>query len=445
MQFTYRKTFVNGVFVPKITLSSSSQNLLPKTFTCKNCIVGAVQSSATAQANAALLANHGKLSAFSMFNGLRPRALQQANTASTGSSVGLNFQKSSSTTSGGSDLILDTSLMGGIWFYSNGLGAYYTIGDTNGMNVHYMGTMCTDSNGKRITDGMCDIDLSPGCYVFRVDGAFDPDIDDITWEFCDARGGAKTQLTFCIDQNLHCKPTKVETAEEICANIAADFSSSTLSVAGTFHLGGMETAQLSDKDTSAIRSALIKEFSDASDSPHGQGVVELSKLSWIPADPKAFDIASNEVVSVNDRRLDNKMSMASISFEVKILAERFGLKTVDESGLSNLHLHMDKYLTRSMSVGVFVSKLVTAARSVDSKNLQSVNFAQLGTIKVTHKAIVSNEISILASVLVIGSVMIGIGFSYMTYQSVTKGSKDNYDSLSPDSRHDLITPDVISE
>jgi hypothetical protein len=304
--------------------------------------------------------------------------------------------------------------------------------------------MCLDDKGNRNTNGMCDIELEPGCYVFRVDGAFDPDIDKISWEFCGAQGGAKTELNFCVDENMQCRAKTIETAEELCSNLGSDFSSTTVTLAGTFDLGGLNVADISDKDAAAIRSALVKEFSDASDSPRGKGAVEIRKLSWVAADPKAFEMSSNEL-SAYQRKLGNKNYMTTVSFEVKILAERFGVKTVDESTLNHLHLHMDKYLTRSMSVGVFVSKLITAARLVNSKAIESVNFARLGTLKVSHKTIVNDEVSILASAMIIGSAMIGVAFSYMTYKSMTKVSDDEYDQVLAESQHDLMKPeDIIS-
>ena len=146
---------------------------------------------------------------------------------------------------------------GGMWFYPNGLGAYYQITDIYGITVHNLATLC--SNGMYNSNGMCDIDLQPGCYLFRVDGAFDPDIDDISWQFCGAKGGAQTQLTFCIDNNLQCKGIKVDTASELCADMTSYISTTTLSMAGTFDLGVQsEIASLTDKDLEVIRATLIK-------------------------------------------------------------------------------------------------------------------------------------------------------------------------------------------
>jgi hypothetical protein len=289
--------------------------------------------------------------------------------------------------------------------------------------------MCLDSFGNRITTGVCDIVLEPGCYVFRVDGAFNPDIDEITWEFCGAQGGSKTQLNFCVDSNMQCRAKSIKTAEEICATVGSDLSSTTVTLAGTFHLGGLNVADISETESKAIHNALIQEFNDASDSPNGKGAVEIQKLSWIAAaaDSKAFGITSNDLYAYQRRLDDNNNHITTVSFEVKLLAERFGVKNIDESGLNHLHTHMNNYLSRSMSVGVFGTKLAHAARSVYSKNLESVDFIRLGTLKVANKDIIKNEISILSTMLILWSVVIAVAFSYMTYKSMRKESVSDID------------------
>ena len=125
---------------------------------------------------------------------------------------------------------------GGMWPYSRYLIAYYQITDTAGINVFYMGTLCTTNNYD-----ICEFHLQPGCYIYRVDGAFDPHVNDIAWTFCGAKGGAQTQLTFCIDNNFQCKGTNIMTAEDICFNdFQSDYSTNTLSVGGKLNIGSTE-------------------------------------------------------------------------------------------------------------------------------------------------------------------------------------------------------------
>ena len=314
--------------------------------------------------------------------------------------------------------------MTGVWFYSNGLGTTYQITDNDGRDVLYLGTLCQDAQVNMYSGGKCNINLNPGCYIFRVDGAFDPDIDRIAWNFCGTNGGAQTQLNFCVEKNLQCKATSTSTFEEMCRDMVTDLSSTTLSISGTFHLGGMKVAELTEKDTLAIQNALIKEFSDASDSPNKKGVVEISKLSWERADPHVSELSDDTT-----RRLDYSGFTTSITFEVKLLAERFGINTIDDTGMKKLHHHMNNYLSKSMSTGIFTTKLVHAANTVKSKNLESVLFAKLRSLKVSqHKIRLNNNISILANIIIIGSVFLGFIFSILTYRYLSSGSI-GYDNI----------------
>ena len=314
--------------------------------------------------------------------------------------------------------------MTGVWFYSNGLGTTYQITDKDGMDVLYLSTLCQDAQVNMYSGGKCNINLNPGCYIFRVDGAFDPDIDRIAWNFCGTNGGAQTQLNFCVDKNLQCKATSTSTFEEMCRDMVTDLSSTTLSMSGSFHLGGMKVAELTEKDTLAIQKALIKEFSDASDSPNKKGVVEISKLSWERADPHVSELSDDTT-----RRLDYSGFTTSITFEVKLLAERFGINTIDDTGLKKLHHHMNNYLSKSMSTGIFTTKLAHAANTVKSKNLESVLFAKLRSLKVSqHKNQLNNNTSILANIIIIGSVIIGVIFSILTYKFLSE-SNLSYDNI----------------
>ena len=83
--------------------------------------------------------------------------------------------------------------------------------------------------------------------------------------------------------------------------------------------------------------------------------------------------------------------------------------------------------------------MVNAARLVSSANLESVNFAKLGNLKVIHKVNENKEMSIISSVLVVSSAMLGTVFSYMTYRSMRRQSIENDENQNiGESQHELI-------
>jgi methylthioribose-1-phosphate isomerase len=97
-----------------------------------------------------------------------------------------------------------------------------------------------------------------------------------------------------------------------------------------------------------------------------------------------------------------------------------------------------------MSAGIFAKKVTEAARSVQSKNLESINFARLGTMKVVHKDTMNNKLSVFANMVILGSAMIGIVFSYMTYHSMIQQSDNDYDIVMNESHHDVTSIDTTN-
>ena len=278
--------------------------------------------------------------------------------------------------------------MNGTWFLPNGLGASYVLYSLDGLTPYYIGTLC----GPGGDDQVCEINMLPGNYKYRVDGLFDPDAANLIWEFCKVKGGASTELSITINEDCECVVTEVfelkykYNCEDFQHVLVAE---TVVTLSGTFDLGGMLKADLTQDDETAIRNAINKEISDASNN-QDEGVVEVSKLSWSAA--PSVD---------GSRRLDEQVGpVARVSFEVKLLGERFGMKKAGSDEYELLAGSMKNYLTRSMSAGVFVAKLVHAARSQNSDNLQSVNFARLINLNVVHEIKLNEELSSVASVLV---------------------------------------------
>jgi hypothetical protein len=292
------------------------------------------------------------------------------------------------------------------WFLENGLGATYYLTSYDGIVLYYLGTLC----GQNGNDQACEVNMVPGNYKYRVDGLFDPDAANLVWEFCNVKGGASTELSITIDDDCECTVTNIRELEDICEMMDDDHVAETVvTLSGTFDIGGLINAELDENDESAIQNAINKEISDASNK-QGDGVLGVSKLSWSAA--PGFD---------GSRRLDGKEGpIARVSFEVKVLGERFGMKKSESHGFELLNGNMKNYLSRSMSAGVFVAKLIHVARSHNSLNLQSVNFARLINLNVVHETKLNEELSSVASVLVCVGALFGIVFGALVYRGFKK-------------------------
>ena len=123
---------------------------------------------------------------------------------------------------------------------------------------------------------------------------------------------------------------------------------------------------------------------------------------------------------LNNQNVNKNMFMLEINFEVKILAERFGIKSKETSQLNILHEHMNEYLSLSMNEGIFLLNLKNVGKLINSKNILSLNTAQLIDLKIILDANISkynfyNDISLSTIISVICSVIIGIIYNYVSY------------------------------
>ena len=108
-------------------------------------------------------------------------------------------------------------------------------------------------------------------------------------------------------------------------------------------------------------------------------------------------------------------------YKLYISAKRFGIKDTDKTSLHTMQQHLHHYLTRSMSSSnVFLTKVLHAAKSIQSKNLESVNYVKFGNFQVKHETEINQTMSVLANIMVIGSAMLGIVFATLTYRYFKK-------------------------
>ena len=314
----------------------------------------------------------------------------------------------------------------------------------------------------------CEFALGPGVYKYRVTGALYTYKQEISWEFCHTEGYAQQELLFKVvaqcdrrraavvpppvpavgagagagggdgagagggggegDEDCDdyvCVPLELRTVTTVCTMLAEEIESNTedYTLSGSIHIGGAQTAELTSRETTVLKSALAQEFSDASS---GAAVLEedVNIISW-----DVFGTGSGS------RGLSN--GLAKLSFEVKVNAQQLGSSSAD---LATQHLKA--YMRRSMSSGLFVAKLVSKASLMEQKSLQSVNFAELLDLNVLHKTIVNEGMSGLASVVVSLGALFGIAFGFVMYRSFSS-KKQSYAVLSSTPKDDVPLPDSL--
>jgi response regulator RpfG family c-di-GMP phosphodiesterase len=309
----------------------------------------------------------------------------------------------------------------GTWFLDNGLGAYYEITDITGTHYYYYGTICGDNN-----EDQCEIHLLPGQYIYRVDGVFDPKKADVEWEFCGVEGTTSEYLVFeiscgdCDDEDggvcveleddYVCKPIKLYTLDDVCdamvlsSNIPLN-QQTVITLAGSIDIRGASVSALSKADEDVIKSALDLEFSDANKMRNVDGMLSVTTVSSsvVP------------VVSV-DRKLDSEL-VHRVDFQVKVVAEKFGVDGKKSEHLNTLVKNMHSYLGKSMSSGIFVAKVVALASTHKSEKLQSVKSARLVELSMIHELKVNEQLTNVANMVVVVGALVGLAFGVMIYQA----------------------------
>lgn len=282
------------------------------------------------------------------------------------------------------------------WFEDAGVGARYAIANDAMDILYYVGTMCDGTTGAPC------LNLQPGCYIYRVDGMFDPHADDIEWQFCGVKGSYSSQLPFCITAAGDCVPGEITRWDELCANVVQSWETDVALLSGTVLLGGVDHSQLSKDERAVIQSALNQEFSDAA--THGEA-----------GDAFELGIAIHNSQPA-PRRPDTLALVTNVTFHARVHVQRFG-------GYAKIGPEMKLYLSKSMSSGLFAAKVVHLAHSINSKNLLSLRFAKLTELTVTHDSEINQDMSSIANTVIIIGAVVGIAFGLLIFRKVQKGGR----------------------
>eukprot|EP00607_Mallomonas_marina_P000236 CAMPEP_0182429308 /NCGR_PEP_ID=MMETSP1167-20130531/25671_1 /TAXON_ID=2988 /ORGANISM="Mallomonas Sp, Strain CCMP3275" /LENGTH=542 /DNA_ID=CAMNT_0024612745 /DNA_START=544 /DNA_END=2172 /DNA_ORIENTATION=- len=297
------------------------------------------------------------------------------------------------------------------------------VSDTAGENLYFTGSLC----GSTYSSSPCDLySLPPGEYNWRVTGAQNPNVGDVAFDFCGVHGPALTEVVFQLDCDGDCVPLSVRGLTELCvAQGETDFKysgvkhSTAVTLKGTVHLEGVVDRELSPDDVSLVQNTLSRSFLDArSDKSSGdENLVEI--LSWDVVSGTHRDSA---------RQLEESASHR-INFHVTITSEDYNVDGTNVDKVDALVGDLSAYLHHSMVTGVFTSKLVSQAFTMNLQNLQSVHSAKLQDLRVSvvHKSVLNTEMSVLADVVVVGGALMGLvaGILLMRWMSSRDQQKDD--------------------
>eukprot|EP01041_Mallomonas_annulata_P006084 gene6084-12277_t len=436
MKFVYHKDFVGGVFKSNIQLSTSdSEDIISNTIECESCLVnngnGVCKNPPPLKPLPKVAPpkiTDSQKNSFRMPYKAPVRIPVKSDTHVDSMSHNVSHINGSSISRhllSYKDYDVDSKSK---WFQLDRLGASYQITDVYGLKVYYAGTVCNDD----ITmpgPGGCHHCLAPGSYLYRVDGAFFEDKEKLQWEFCGRHGGASNELSFTIGRDGSCQPKVLINLKEVCKDDEkiVSFDEKCVILSGSFDLGGDLNDELSEADMGILHNAINEEFNNAATSSRtSQGVLELSDIKW-----------SSVSDSPQQRLLGSSTKQARVSFKVKLSAYDYGANELGADALDTFGVSMKSYLSRSMSVGVFVAKLVRSARQTNSVGLQSVNFARFVEMKVIHEMNINKEVSYASSIVVTMGAVIGVLFGVLIYRGIVT-KREGYTIVVSESTHDKV-------
>ena len=295
-------------------------------------------------------------------------------------------------TSEPSDLMSEMKLYGhdDNWFRSDGLGTTYEITDISGSKIFYAGQLC----GKDQGGSECDIDLPEGSYIWRVNGALDPNRDEIAWFFCDSQGGARTELLFDVDNNNHCIPVHkrfsndkedefnpddvdvIHNERNLDKKDEINEDKHIVLLQGSIDLIGLNSLQLSDHDRSLLEHFITSQFHELKVTP--------PHFSTDSFDETAHIVQWQEVVLDSYYRTGrgDHPVIDRVTFNIPIHVDTYRL-----SGLTNttteLITNFKRYIGLVMESGAFLSRvhhkrdsnlqLINKVKFIDLKKISEIN------------------------------------------------------------------------
>eukprot|EP01041_Mallomonas_annulata_P001471 gene1471-2831_t len=306
------------------------------------------------------------------------------------------------------------------WFSPDGYGSDFFITSEDGVDLYYAGTLC-----PKWSDLGCDYHLKDGTYKWRVTGALNTYSGAVDWSFCGVDGGAMNEMTFVV-KNGYCMSGDVYDLNNICWLEETSMEESVVVLNGRVNLHGVDSESTSSlQSLEILRSSLAEEFRSARPGTSLEHAV-VTTLSTKDATSKG---------STSHRQmLSSGMSspVTELSFSIRIQAAKYGADGTSAEGRNQIAGNFKTYLKKSMSSGLFVTRIVASATTNKINELVSMSKAELMDLKVIHVSsqygtrmtIISNTVVVVGSVVGVAMLVL-LGLFY----KAKKASSVKYSSL----------------
>ena len=293
------------------------------------------------------------------------------------------------------------------WFDAGGFGAFYSIISVDGYTQYYQGTLCsaatTLSNSSALS-GSCSIVLEDGSYIWRVTGALYDYSNAVSWSFCGVSGRSSDQLSFTVVGGK-CQPGSLWGISKVCAASAQSSSQvHTVTLKGSLYLGvesDLGAGVYEGKEIPrALQAALEEEFKDAHAVVSGSEVrSSVLSVDLVPEGDKKK--LRHLLVVAGDGSQEGRMT-GDVATVMKVTFNVHSPGWVSEQGETGDAIK--SCLSRSMSSGLFVTRLSAMAKSQGLEGLRSLTHAELIDLDVLHVSASKGEQVLGATLSVLGAV-----------------------------------------
>jgi len=217
----------------------------------------------------------------------------------------------------------------------------------------------------------CAIELNEGNYFFHTDGGNDPDKNGISWAFCDAHGGAETELSFKVTELGACVPVgKTYTASSGNLDAVSAFvgSDSDIQFDGAFEVYGLGASHLNDQEQTFLEGIMDQQLG-----------------------PVGFFSDTVKIVSFTPVTADDGTETGMVQFQVHISKDHFLQQGFEPSMLRDILQTLKYDIQSRFDDGSVVESIRLNAKSRGLHKLVPVSGARLINFKPKIRSGVSSK------------------------------------------------------
>jgi len=303
---------------------------------------------------------------------------------------------------------------------------FYITTDTDELLVS--GALCESGTSD------CGMSFLDGSYALRVTGGLFSG-GSVDWEFCGVKGEEASELLFSVSRGsctvLSLSKTIVNCVSAGVKSASLSLEEAPISIHGIMELEGVGSGLLSADEAEALRHAINEEFRDAN---VGSAILpdDATSVELLSTDVQKHEPVSRRIDEISTS--DTTVGIKQIAFKVTMNAPEFNVQ------------QLKSYLDKSLSSGLFISRVRTFTNVADNLGLSGMTKASLLDLRIIHETLENKEISLMATAVVTGFGVAGLVFAMMLLLSYSRLRSDVFKyEVAPVAETEMIDQKTLTE